>query len=297
MYKTIVYIANRLPLNTFLFIFIKKINLYKFKNLYLDLKINGLFKLKVDNKIFIKLYGNNDTISNHLFWKGTDNGFEPEVMWIYKIISKKVKYILDVGSNTGIYSLVSKSINQNSQIYAFEPVKRTYNKLKRNININKFNINTFEIALSDKDGENTIFDVPNENQTSSSLSPLKLKKWKGYKGEIIEYKIKTMKLDTFVLNNKIKNIDFIKVDIECHEPEFIKGGINTIEKFKPIIIIEILYNKIGRLVQSEMSNDWEFYHLSKTRKLVKSVDLRRIDGEWNYLLIHKTKKTILKGLI
>tara|TARA_B110001452_G_scaffold265700_1_gene270896 strand:+ start:2691 stop:3584 length:894 start_codon:yes stop_codon:yes gene_type:complete len=297
MYKTIIYIANRLPLNTFLFIFIKKINLYKFKNLYLDLKINGLFKLKVDNKIFIKLYGNNDNISNHLFWKGIDYGFEPEVMWIYKIISKKVNYILDVGSNTGIYSLVSKSINQNSQVYAFEPVKRTYNKLKRNININKFNINTFEIALSDKDGENTIFDVPNENQTSSSLSPLKLKKWKGYKGEIIEYKIKTMRLDTFVLNNKIKNIEFIKVDIECHEPEFIKGGINSIEKFKPIIIIEILYNKIGRLVQSEMSNDWEFYHLSKTRKLVRSVDLRRIDGEWNYLLIHKTKKTILKGLI
>ena len=98
-----------------------------------------------------------------------------------------------------------------------------------------------------------------------------------------------MKLDTFVSNNKIKNIDFIKVDIECHEPEFIKGGIMSIEKFKPIIIIENLYNKIGRLVQSQMSHDWEYYHLSTAKKLVKCENLRRVDGEWNYLLYTKQK--------
>ena len=297
MYKTIIYIANKIPLKKILFKILRKIKLHTFKNIYLDLKINGLFRLKVDNKKHIRFYGYNDHISNHLFWKGIDYGFEPEVMWIYKILSKKINFIFDVGANTGIYSLVSKSINQNSEIYAFEPVKRTHNKLISNININKFNINTFEIALSDKDGENTIFDVPNENQTSSSLSPLKLKKWKGYNGEIVEYKIKTMKLDTFVSNYNIKNIDFIKVDIECHEPEFIKGGIMSIEKFKPIIIIEILYNKIGRLVQSQMSHDWEYYHLSTAKKLVKCENLRRVDGEWNYLLIHKTKKSILKGFI
>jgi hypothetical protein len=44
--------------------------------------------------------------------------------------------------------------------------------------------------------------VPDNNQTSASLSPLKLKLHKGYEGEILEYTVNTYTLSDYVKEKK-----------------------------------------------------------------------------------------------
>ena len=43
-------------------------------------------------------------------------------------------------------------------------------------------------------------------------------------------------LDSFGL---FENVDFIKIDVEGYEPKIIQGGLQTIEKNKPVILCEI----------------------------------------------------------
>ena len=38
--------------------------------------------------------------------------------------------------------------------------------------------------------------------------------------------------------NHLKKLDLIKIDVECHEHFVIKGGLNLIEKHKPVIMTE-----------------------------------------------------------
>jgi len=68
-------------------------------------------------------------------------------------------------------------------------------------------------------------------------------------------RIQLYALDGIINELSIEKIDFIKVDIDGHEPAFIDGALNTILKFRPKILLEVSasnYFKAGVTV-------WEFY--------------------------------------
>ncbi|MEX1013964.1 MAG: FkbM family methyltransferase, partial [Candidatus Paceibacterota bacterium] len=46
-------------------------------------------------------------------------------------------------------------------------------------------------------------------------------------------------LDHFVYNNQIDNLSIIKIDVEGHEANVLKGGIKTFKNTSPIVLIEI----------------------------------------------------------
>ena len=59
--------------------------------------------------------------------------------------------ILDVGACIGMYSICYSKIYKNSTIYSYEPVKKNYKELKKNILLNNLkNIYINNIGLSDK---------------------------------------------------------------------------------------------------------------------------------------------------
>lgn len=52
-------------------------------------------------------------------------------------------------------------------------------------------------------------------------------------------KVPITTLDSYVNKKRVKKLDFIKVDIEGGELDFLKGGVATISKFKPTIMAEV----------------------------------------------------------
>jgi hypothetical protein len=54
-------------------------------------------------------------------------------------------------------------------------------------------------------------------------------------------KIRVIPLDAFVAEHQLKRIDFIKVDIEGHEPYFVEGARKTLGRFLPPMLME--FNK------------------------------------------------------
>jgi hypothetical protein len=58
--------------------------------------------------------------------------------------------------------------------------------------------------------------------------------------------VKTDTLDHFVEEQKITQLDFVKADVEGAELRVLEGGKETIERFKPALLLEIEERHVER---------------------------------------------------
>ena len=134
---------------------------------------------------------------------------------------------IDIGANVGVWSYwLSKYAKQ---VESFEPNPKIFNTLK---NIKIKNVNSYNIALSNKSGSVDLL-IPKGSKGFSnqgaSLSSIKVQ------GEHKSISIEAKCLDEY----NFLDVDFIKIDVEGHEHEVIEGAQETINKFKPTMVIEM----------------------------------------------------------
>jgi FkbM family methyltransferase len=146
-------------------------------------------------------------------------------VYIDVLNQRKDMVIIDVGSNIGI--TVQHFIPHAKKIYAIEPSPEHFEALKKNKEFNEWNnVELFNIALADKDGEMMLNTNPG-NRTCHSLA--------------LDFKqggtmVKTMAFDTFMEQNKIEKVDFCKFDTEGAEDMILRseGFKKACEKIKTI---------------------------------------------------------------
>lgn len=263
-------------------------------NLYVDLKFVGLFNVNSNNYSF-KIYHNNTKIENEIYWKGIGNTWESDTLWIWEKLSAKANVIFDIGANTGVYSLISAAINKNAGIIAFEPGKLNYEKLVENIEVNSFkNIKCEQKAISSENGILEFLDVKDTISYSATLSHEKLKDMP--EDNLIRYMVDVVSLDSYINENKIPEVNLVKIDVELHEISVIKGFMNSIAKYRPIIVIEILTDEIGLHIDALLKPlNYIFYRLTDKNKMEKIDNLK--SGKvyhWNFLLVPDDKEILLK---
>lgn len=118
---------------------------------------------------------------------------------------KKDPVIVDIGANIGI--TVQHFRDHAKKVYAVEPTSEHFEALSKNKEFNKWdNVELFNCAIADKDGEMEI-GLNKGNRTSHSLM------FKTGEGE----KVKTKKLTTLFKEAGIKQVDFMKFDVEGAE--------------------------------------------------------------------------------
>ena len=137
--------------------------------------------------------------------------------------------LIDIGANIGFYSILSS--NKYEQIYSYEPNKRNFQILKKNIDTNNLkNIKIFNFGL----GENEEVLTGNSNtkgelfQTSGFAVSKNNKK-----GERV-----LIKKGDDVLQFKNSTLT-IKIDVEGFELFVLKGLKNTLVKNQTILQVEI----------------------------------------------------------
>lgn len=286
IYKLLVKSLQILPFKKKIFELIKK-NDFLNNKLYKDLKFEGDFMVEIDKDKKFVLHHFGGRIENETYWKGLFNTFEYEMGWIWIMLSKKSHVILDIGANTGIYSLVAKTVNPSSEIYAFEPSRNTFSKLIQNISTNQFNIRSFDIALSNTTGTSTFYDSFDPNQTSASMSDKMHQLWENF--NVNSYEVKTIKGIDFVTQNNIKSIDILKIDVEMFEPQVIEGFGDVLFKHRPYIFIEVLSNDIAEKLNLLFKDEFAYYHLSDKNIMCRKNQLEMVPLKWNYILCPKDK--------
>lgn len=132
--------------------------------------------------------------------------------------------IIDAGLKIGLFSIYASPFAK--QIYAFEPSLETFKIAERNIKENDIkNVKLFQKAIHTKDEPINFYH--NENTTMNSTMAIVENKPK------IRETVQGIRFDTFVKEEGIEKIDFLKLDIEGSECEVI--GSQSFENIVPIL--------------------------------------------------------------
>lgn len=160
-------------------------------------------------------------------------------------ISKKynVKHLLNIGAHIGTMSIpLSKNINRITAIEAYPP---TYKLLLENIKLNGINnIKTYNFAVGDKN-DKVYFLNENHERLVNNSGGMHVINEDDIKNNIRSANLSNKKIiaEMRPLNEmKIDKFELMLIDIEGSEDRFLKGAKEIIEKYKPIIIIEIWDN-------------------------------------------------------
>jgi len=139
--------------------------------------------------------------------------------------------VIDVGANVGYFSvLMGKAVMPGGRVIAFEPTKHFRSLCERNICRNAVSVVELRAeALSDEKGETEIA-IGSASATLHwpSVSPLPR----------MNEVIKTSRLDDLFDELRLTALDFVKVDIDGHEPAFLRGAERTLRTYRPVLVIE-----------------------------------------------------------
>jgi len=165
-----------------------------------------------------------------------------DIAWVLKSLNEArqntpVKTVFDVGAATGEKTELFLKFFPEALVYAFEPQKEGSQKLKERMKRFKDRVRIFDFGLFNKNGEVFLNIAPYRD--ASSILPSQ---------NFVEEKkesIKVFKLDDFVKQEKIDQIDFIKIDVEGVEKEILEGGVDTFKNKVDNVFVEILPMRRG----------------------------------------------------
>ncbi len=150
---------------------------------------------------------------------------------------KEDAVFFDVGANTGLFSLLAAAKSSKIQVHAFDPIKLNTTLLQTSIEINSLlNITVNQTCVGDYDGV-VEFSVSSDSAYSSI-------KDSGRKSELKKLNLPIVRLDTYIKNNLVKKIDFIKIDVEGAEKLVLEGFLNTLNdaNSRPKLMMIELYD-------------------------------------------------------
>ncbi len=142
----------------------------------------------------------------------------------YKL--KNGDVIIDAGANEGYLSIFfSKLAGNLGKVYAFEPDSYNIKKINENLDLNKDCVNSVFIEDKLLWNSDELVDFCESGTVGSSAI------WISDQSKVV--KKQAITIDSWVKQNNLSKLDFIKMDIEGAEIEALDGCIETIAKFKP----------------------------------------------------------------
>lgn len=139
--------------------------------------------------------------------------------------------VYDIGAHIGYTALIfSRYVGVNGKVFAFELLPSTAKLLSRSIQLNhKSNISVHTVGLSN---ENGCVDITAGTTMMASLA------WSEKQSGAPMERCSIARLDDYRKMHDLPAPDFIKVDIEGAEYDFLIGAEATIRTTMPILVVE-----------------------------------------------------------
>ncbi|HHY80978.1 MAG TPA: FkbM family methyltransferase [Thermoanaerobacter sp.] len=141
--------------------------------------------------------------------------------------------VIDAGAYIGTHTMAfAKMVGNGGRVLAFEPNPNAFEILKKNCMKNCENVELYQYALGDKEGEVSLcINMHNSNVGSSYIVNSSVSTTNNGFQIIVEQR----RLDSIV----DEPVHFIKADVEGMEFKLLKGSENLINNYKPVIFTEI----------------------------------------------------------
>ncbi len=229
--------------------------------------------------------GGVDPIASMLYWHGL-SGWEPETLPVFLGLVSEGMTVVDVGANTGVFSLLAARRSPTVSVHAVEPVPRVYDRLQANVARNGLsNITSHRLALSDCDGVVPMYVPDDDIPVMASLLP----EWRPG-SDLID--VQACTLDQFMADRHLASVDIIKIDTEGTENTVLAGATKTIRSSKPFVFCEVLEagDTAEELTAMMASADYLFYLLSSAGpRFVERLVGNQIGSCHNYLFVPRSR--------
>ncbi len=165
------------------------------------------------------------------YW-GQDRG---DLRFLWKVLRPGDTF-LDVGAFHGVYSVVAgKRVTSRGRVIAFEPSPRDRRRLQLHLRWNGIRSARVEpFAVSSTASETSFFQVVSGDPTRNGLKP------PASEDSVARITVQAISLDQYVAEAGLQRVDVMKLDVEGGELEVLRGAAAMFEKFRPILICEVL---------------------------------------------------------
>ena len=174
-----------------------------------------------------------DEFSQTIFW-GTHQ--EQDELNVVTNLLRPGMVFFDLGANQGLYSIsAGHKVRKEGRVYAFEPVPSEYRKLQANIRLNlATNIIAEHLAIGRYDDTTQMYACePSKAMYSSLVRPAVSSEVK-----VQCISVRSISLDTYTFQNRIDQIDILKMDVEGAERDVLEGGRQVFTQQRPIVLCE-----------------------------------------------------------
>ncbi len=144
--------------------------------------------------------------------------------------------VLDIGAHHGFYTLLaSKKVGPMGVVVAFEPSPRERKKLLWHLRLHGCkNVRVEGLALASTSGERTLFLVERNDTGCNSLRP------PNAAGPSRAMRVSITTVDEYIREHEVRNVDFVKLDVEGAEREILSGACELLRKEpRPVFLCEL----------------------------------------------------------
>ncbi|MEO6454500.1 MAG: FkbM family methyltransferase [Ginsengibacter sp.] len=276
-HKLLLLLYKIIPFKKQYVILIKKIFPDYYEPSYIP---EGFFKIKDDvSGKYISMFIRSDSnIEREIFWNGLYGKWEKESLKIWAHLSRQANTILDIGANTGIFSLLAEIQNTNAGIYAIEPIDVNYEVLAKNIKRNKSGIHPIRAALSNTSGKAKMYMIKDRLNYMTSINDNRYLDPPQMPGtpEVIEVEVSAITFNNIQQQYAIAKLDLLKIDVEGHEVAVLENMYQQIIKDRPVILTEVMGDENAEALNSMFKPlGYKFISIDEQKKSIE------VDSLWN----------------
>lgn len=164
---------------------------------------------------------------------------EPEIR-VVRLLAEKGKVAIDAGANIGTYSYFLR--RRARRVHAYEPNPGLAARLKRLMP----DVAVRQVALSSAPGSLQLaIPLDASGRPSHELGSVA----QTFSGECVIFTVECITIDSEGLNE----VGLIKIDVEQHEREVLRGALQTISRCRPVIFVEVYPLKYEKPLAEEFA--------------------------------------------
>lgn len=218
---------------------------------------------------------------------------------LIELIKSAPGLFIDVGANTGLYTLAAAAADRSVEVIAFEPLEPVRDLLRRNVELNRRlakRITIEPVGLSNETGTSLFYETINNLGFISTSSSLDVHHVKEVGDELVEREIRTRTLDDFARTLGDKVISYMKVDVEGHEHAVITGGAKVLAEHRPVFTVEVLGPAEKGPIDDFLAREGYVAFAMAPGELRQRDSMTFFGDAWNHLLVPNEKTGLVLDL-
>lgn len=170
-----------------------------------------------------------DQITTYVLLEQED-WFEDEIRFVRRWLKPGMRAV-DVGANLGVFTVaIAQAVTKEGRVWAFEPTPRTADYLEKSLALNGCTQTLLvRAAVSERAGSISFASTANPEINAVGTARAG--------GQTIT--VPAVTLDQTAAEHRWEGVDFIKLDVEGHEREVVRGAREFLRSASPLVMFEI----------------------------------------------------------